>query len=187
MRRMIPGAGMLAASALIASAAVDAQTAGLQAEPVPPQQTYCSSPAHHALDFMLGNWLIYEHGELMALARVEKRQRGCWLLGEEQWVNDKYRRAGQTFRFQSAGLYAYSNNEWKLMAVDVMGGAFILKGQQRSDGAVEFVATEPRKGAFIKGVFEKVPNGDVKATGFSSSDGHTDWKLMFEYTYKRID
>jgi hypothetical protein len=164
-----------------------AQTQGLQTETPPPEQTYCAAPAFHALDFMVGDWLIYEHGELMATGHVEKRQRGCWLWSQEQWINDKYRRPGQAFRFQSAALYAYSNNEWKMMAVDIMGGAFVLRGQQRSDGAMELLATEPRKGVFIKGIYEKLPNGDVRATGFTSPDGRESWKQMFEYIYKRIN
>lgn len=165
-------------------ALADPPRAVLQTENPPPQQSYCATPDHHAMDFLEGDWLVYDKGELMAIAHVEKRGRGCFLYTENKWVNDKYRRPGQQFRFEGYGVYAYSNGQWKMMALDVMGGAFILHGGQISEGRMEFVATEPRFGAYIRASLQKLPNGDIRSTAQSSPDGRAGWKPMLDYIYK---
>lgn len=156
----------------------------LQTDSPMPQQSYCATPDHHALDFLEGDWLVYEKGELMAFAHVEKRGRGCFLVSENKWVNDKYRRPGQSFRFEGYGVYAFSNGEWKVFALDIMGGAFLLRGRRVAEGRMEFIATEPRYGVYIRASYEKLPNGDIRSSAESSPDGRTGWKPTLDYLYK---
>lgn len=149
------------------------------------EQTYCGSAEHRALDFLIGDWQVFEKERLSAFVHVEKQLRGCTLIAHTTFLSDKYRRPGQPFRFESIDVMAYSDGAWHLLGTDVMGGALPMKGKRNGEGAVEFMPVEPRKGVYIRAQYRPLPDGDVRVTGQSSADGSTNWKPFLDYLYKR--
>lgn len=150
-----------------------------------PEQTYCGSVEHRALDFLIGDWQVFEKNKLTAFAHVEKQLRGCVLIAHTNFLDDKYRRPGQPFRFESIDMMAYSDGAWYLLGTDIMGGTLPMKGERHDERTVDFTPVEPRKGVYIRAQYQPLPDGDVLVTGQRSLDGRNDWKPFLEYLYKR--
>lgn len=176
---------VLSAMTCLIAGAASAQTAAvLTPSTPPPEPTYCGSAEHRALDFLVGDWQVFEKDKLSAFVHVGKELRGCALIAHTSFLGDKYRRPGQPFRFEAIDVMAYSDGAWYLLGTDIMGGALPMKGKGNSEGAVEFTPVEPRKGVYIRAQYRPLPNGDVLITGQSSADGRSDWKPFLEYLYK---
>lgn len=170
---------------LIAGSAPAQTGAALTTNTTQSEQTYCGSAEHRALDFLIGDWQVFEKDRLSAFVHVERQLRGCVLIAHTSFLGDKYRRPGQPFRFEAIDVMAYSDGAWYLLGTDVMGGTLPMKGAKNSEGAVEFTPTEPRKGVYIRAQYRPLPDGDVVVTGQSSADGRTGWKPFLDYLYKR--
>ncbi|MCP3733820.1 hypothetical protein M9979_02870 [Sphingomonas sp. RP10(2022)] len=177
-----------AATVLVATGEVEsAQAQVLGTVVAPPEQTYCAEPGYRALDFLEGDWLVFENGQPMAFAHAESRQRGCWLSLESKWINDKYRKPGQEFHFAANDIIAYAHGVWTLMSVDIMGQPFIARGRQGPDGIIRFVSIEPRKDRYVRAYFERLPDGSVRSSAeYSDKPEMGAWKPMFEYLYKKL-
>lgn len=116
MSRFMPFARLVGlAMTCLAAGSACAQTAATLTTTHPqPEQTYCGSIEHRALDFLIGDWQMFEKDRLSAFVHVERQLRGCVLI-HTSFLGDKYRRPGQPFRFEAIDVIAYSDGAWYLL------------------------------------------------------------------------
>jgi hypothetical protein len=89
---------LLAASLCDQAFAADAAKQGEVAPGVALEQSLapasCDMPAHHQLDFWLGDWQVFDGNtnQLVAISHVEKHSEGCIIEERLNFLTDMYRR-----------------------------------------------------------------------------------------------
>ena len=91
--------------------------------------TTCDTPAHHQMDFWLGDWQVFDAAtrQLVAFDRVEKRYEGCVLQETLTFVTDMYRRPGAKVRLAGIAVNGFDGERWLQMWADNQWGAILLR------------------------------------------------------------
>ena len=175
MRSLILAAALTTACAATpAPAAVPAATPA--ATPAP-----CSSEAHHAFDFWIGDWDVYApDGSLAGENAITREEYGCLLV--EHWVNT----AGQTG--QSYNFLDPATNKWRQVwvsagAVIDYSGGLTETGSMLLEGSVTYQAGGPP--VPFRGEWTANPDGSV-TQHFQQGDPATgEWSDWFVGKYVR--
>jgi ketosteroid isomerase-like protein len=143
------------------------------------QTTPCTSPAHRAFDFWIGDWDIVAVGasEPSAHAVVESILGGCVL-------RERYEDA-TGLRGESFSSYDPSHGEWQQTWVTNRGQLLVIHGQRQGRdlvfaGAVKTAIGEDR----VRATW--APIGDtVRETAGISSDGGSTWTPWFDLIFRK--
>jgi hypothetical protein len=143
----------------------------------PPQQ-----PAHHELDFWIGDWDVFDQqGHKAGTNRIEKILNGVALL--EHWRGVDGHEGKSWFYFYR------QENRWKQIWVTDEGfvkeKAFVEK---LPNGGTRFRGEIPlRDGRKIldQTTLTPLPNGSVRQVIERSDDGAKTWKVSFDAIYRR--
>jgi ketosteroid isomerase-like protein len=145
------------------------------------QVTSCTSPAHRAFDFWIGDWDVLDAGSMQRSAHVivESILDGCVL-------HERYEDA-KGLRGESFTSYDPSRGDWQQTWVTNRGQLLIIRGNQRGR---DFVFS----GAVATAVGEDLvratwaPAGDaVRETADTSSDGGRTWRRWFDLIFQKRD
>lgn len=172
MRRLIPA---LAALILPACAAAP------EPAPAPAPASPCTSDAHHAFDFWIGEWDVFgANGTKAGENAITRAEYGCLLV--EHWVNT----AGQTG--QSYNFLDPATNQWRQVwvsasAVIDFSGGLTASGSMKLEGTITYQSGPP--GLPFTGEWTANPDGTV-TQHFEQYDPATGaWTPWFTGTYVR--
>jgi hypothetical protein len=149
--------------------------------------TPCSGPQHAEFDFWLGDWEVRSAaGQLLGRNRISKRHGGCVVL--EEWESAGGG-SGSSFN-----LYDAATRQWHQFWVDGSGTNWLssekdgspatLRGGIR-DGAMVMTShpdTLPSIG-LARATWRPSPDGGVRQTFESSTDGGRTWTVSFDGFY----
>jgi hypothetical protein len=171
MQRLI-AAGFAALAFLVAPA---------NAEEAPPPA--CTSAAHRALDFWIGEWDAYNTGTetLAGRSSIKSEDAGCVIT--EHWTS-----ARAAFSGRSLNLYDASSGKWRQFWADSFGDMTDFKGEAIESG-VRFVAEgdvspDERAPHIARMTLTRNADGSVRQIGETSPDGAA-WTVSYDFTYRR--
>ena len=149
----------------------------------------CRAPQYNEFDFWLGDWEVRNAaGNLLGHNRISKRHGGCVVL--EEWESAGGG-SGSSFN-----VYDQQTKEWHQFWVDATGTNWLSSDKQGNpvtmrggirDGAMVLTShpdTVPSIGA-TRVTWRPLPNGGVRQTFESSSDGGKTWTVSFDGFYER--
>ena len=151
--------------------------------------TPCSGPRYREFDFWLGDWEVRgANGQILGHNRISKQHGGCVVL--EEWESASGG-SGSSFN-----IYDQNTNQWHQFWVDASGTSWLssdrdgnpttLRGGMR-DGAMVLVShpdTLPSIG-LARATWRPLPDGGVRQTFESSTDGGKTWTVSFDGFYKK--
>jgi hypothetical protein len=137
----------------------------------------CDSPAHRALDFWLGRWVVNEGGKRVARSEIQRGADGCVVI-ERYRQEDGY--SGTSLSFYDPAL-----GRWRQTWVDSTGAVGEFTGEAASQ-AMQFAGeTHRADGTRIHRRMRLEREGDgVRQTSLASRDGVA-WKPHYELHYVR--
>jgi hypothetical protein len=151
--------------------------------------TPCSGPQYKEFDFWLGEWEVRSAaGQLLGRNRISKRHGGC--VVQEEWESA----AGGSG--SSFNVYDQQTKQWHQFWVDATGTNWLSSDKQGNpvtlrggirDGAM-VLTSHPDTLASIgstRVTFRPLPDGGVRQTFESSSDGGKTWTVSFDGFYKK--
>lgn len=152
--------------------------------------TPCSAPEHRQFDFWLGSWEVKSAaGQVLGRNRISRKHGGCVLF--EEWESAGGG-TGSSFSF-----YDENTKQWHQFWVDATGRNWLssdkdgnpttLRGGIR-DGAMLMLShpdSLPSIGA-IRVTWKPLPDGRVRQTFDSSSDGGKTWSTSFDGFYNKL-
>lgn len=157
-----------------------AQIVAAQANPLP---AACTSEAHAAFDFWIGEWNVYPVGSVnqVATSRVERLHAGCAL--REQWMpvqgeggsslNSLDRSTGRWHQ-----LWIGSAGETVRFEGGPVDGRMVLTGYWADyDG--------PGRDALVRMIFTPNADGSVRQYGEVSHDHGLSWRPGFDFIYRK--
>lgn len=182
-----PAPGVL--NQLRTSADFDALRADPRGKAIIEKLTPCAAPQYKAFDFWLGDWDVRNAaGQLVGHNRITKRHGGC--VVQEEWESA----AGGSG--SSFNVYDQQTRQWHQFWVDATGTNWLssdaagnpvtLRGGLR-DGAMVLSAhpdTLPSIG-LTRATWRPLPDGRVRQTFESSSDGGKTWTVSFDGFYTK--
>jgi hypothetical protein len=183
--RRVRSPGVRAASLLAALAMLPPVAARAQEEiQVPPR---CDTPAHHQLDFWVGEWQVFdsETKQLVAFDRVEKQYEGCVILEKLTFLTDMYRRPGLNVRLAGIAVNRFDGESWLQMWADNQWGAIVLRGKARAQGGMEFVTALPSRGRDVKLIYEPQPGGGLRIVQYVAPAASGKWVKFGDLSYRR--
>jgi len=141
----------------------------------------CTAPEHAALDFWIGQWLVYDADRVQAgTDTIERTADGCAIV--ETWqgaLGD----GGRSLNFYDA-----RTERWNQVWVGDTGGVVMQQGTA-GDGQVRF------QGETVRADGTKVQNrltisplegGRVRQLAEISTDAGRTWQPQFDFTYVRV-
>jgi hypothetical protein len=146
----------------------------------------CDTPAHHQMDFWVGDWQVFDAAtnQLVAVDRVEKQYEGCILQENLTFVTDMYRRAGVKVRLAGIALNRFDGESWLQMWADNQWGAILLRGAVNATGNMEFVSVIPSRNRDVKLVYEKHPDGTLRILQYVAPAGSGKWARYGDLIYR---
>lgn len=149
----------------------------------------CGGPQFKEFDFWLGNWEVRSAaGQLLGHNTISKRHGGCIVV--EEWEGA----AGGSG--SSFNMYDTQTKQWHQFWVDASGTNWLSSDKQGNpvtmrgglrDGAMVFMSnpdTLPSIG-LTRLTFRSLPDGRVRQTFESSTDGGKTWAVSFDGFYKK--
>jgi hypothetical protein len=173
---------MCAAIGLACSGAALGQTGAPVAPPSPTLPAPCSTPAHAALDFWVGEWDVFrpDTGAMVARSRIDKLH-GCVI--REQWM--PLAGAGGS----SLSHYDAVQRQWRQLWLDGTGSRVEFAGGPVGETMVLTgfwpSVNGPRNDGLIRMTYSRLPDGDVRQRGEVSTDQGVTWSLNFLFDYRR--
>ena len=151
--------------------------------------TPCSGPRYKEFDFWLGDWEVRNSaGQLLGHNRISKKHGGCVVL--EEWESAGGG-SGSSFN-----VYDQNTGQWHQFWVDASGTNWLssdkegnpvtLRGGIR-DG-VMVLSSHPDSLPSIgltRATWRPLPDGGVRQTFESSTDGGKSWTVSFDGYYKK--
>jgi hypothetical protein len=168
----------LAISALFAVSS-NAQTQSTQPPP------NCDAPAHHALDFWIGEWDAYraDNDHLAGRSSITASDGGCVI--NEHWTS-----LGAPYTGRSLNTFDSASGKWEQYWADSAGNHLYFIGGVQEGGAVSMATTGPSDAPGPNGqrqwqrvTFTPLPDGSVRQQGDVSPDGRT-WTLSYALIYR---
>jgi len=151
--------------------------------------TPCSGPQYKEFDFWLGDWEVRNAaGQLLGRNRISKQHGGCVVLEEWQGASGG---TGSSFN-----VYDHPTKQWHQFWVDGTGTNWLSSDKQGNpvtlrggirDGAMVMAShpdTLPSIG-LTRVTWRPLPDGGVRQTFESSSDGGKTWTVSFDGFYKK--
>lgn len=151
--------------------------------------TPCSGPQYRQFDFWLGDWEVRNAaGQLLGRNRISKRYGGCAV--HEEWQGASGLSGG------SFNVYDLATKQWHQFWVDSSGTNWLSSDAQGNpatlrggilDGAMVMLShpeTLPSIG-LSRATWRPLPDGRVRQTFESSSDGGATWTVTFDGFYSR--
>lgn len=177
-RRLLPGAAVALAAALLAGSAP-----ALEQTEAP---STCDRPQHHQLDFWVGDWRVFDAatGELVALDRVQKSYEGCVVEERLTFLTDMYRRPGVKVRLAGIAVNRFDGESWLQMWADNQWGAILLRGAPNAAGNMEFVTVIPSRHRDVKLVYETHADGTFRILQFIAPAGSGKWQKYGDLLYR---
>ena len=147
----------------------------------PPPSPACTSAAHRAFDFWVGDWEVTPTGkqQVIAHSKIERLYDGCAI--RENWMPFKQAGGG------SLSAYSTVDGRWRQRWIDssgttvdfdggLAGSAMVLTGLWR-----DLIA--PGKHALVRMRYTKGDDGSVRQFGEQSVDQGKSWQPSFDFTY----
>jgi hypothetical protein len=146
----------------------------------------CDTPAHHQMDFWVGDWQVFDAAtnQLVAFDRVEKQYAGCILQENLTFVTDMYRRPGVKVRLAGIAVNRFDGDTWLQMWADNQWGAILLRGTANAAGNMEFVSVIPSRKRDVKLVYEKHPDGTLRILQYVAPAGSGKWAQYGDLIYR---
>lgn len=134
---------------------------------------------HHQLDFWLGEWDVFDAGQLIARSSIQRLARSC-ALQETYLQADGY--SGQSVNFYDATL-----RKWRQTWVDQIGTVAEFTGEAVDGGMTLIGETHTVTGRVILRRMRLAPVGDdqVRQSSQRSDDGGATWHKAYDYQYRR--
>lgn len=153
--------------------------AALAAQQGPPKPI-CTTPAHHAFDFWLGDWDVADTaGTIIARSTITSRAAGCAVM--EHWQP-----TGQPDGV-SINWLEPTDGKWHQQWVGGGGWIAAFVGDVK-DGVMTIDGTAPirtPKGEiWSRMTYEKLPNGHVRQRVWNSTDKGATWTVSFAGDYR---
>ena len=149
----------------------------------------CSGPQYKEFDFWLGDWEVRNAaGQVLGRNRITKRHGGCVVM--EEW--DSASGGSGT----SLNIYDQSTKQWHQFWADATGTNWLSSDKQGNpvtlrggirDGAMVMTShpdTLPSIG-LNRATWRPLPDGGVRQTFESSSDGGKTWTVSFDGFYRK--
>ena len=165
-------------SALVVIGGACSSAAIAQAGPQPPD---CSPSEHRQLDFIVGEWDVFNTADNVqyATSRFEKVMNGCGV--RENY--DSPKAPGGSYYGTSYSAYDRKDGKWHQMYVDTNGDVAWYTGLLSGN---EMVLTAPGVGTKVrKMIYRPDANGAFRQIGSVSPDGGKSWNPGYDYTYRR--
>jgi hypothetical protein len=146
----------------------------------------CDTPAHHQMDFWVGEWQVFDATtkQLVAFDRVEKQYEGCILKETLNFVTDMYRRPGAKVRLAGIAVNRFDGESWLQMWADNQWGAILLRGRATATGNMEFVSVIPSRNRDVKLVYEKHTDGTLRILQYVAPAGSGKWTKYGDLEYR---
>jgi len=161
------------------------------AEPTAPlEQTSppasCDTPAHHQMDFWIGDWRVFDAttNRQVAFDRVKKRYEGCVIQEELTFLSDMYRRPGMPMRLAGIAINRFDGASWLQMWADNQWGAILLRGKPDPSGNMEFQSVIPSRNRDVKLVYEKQADGSLRILQYVAAAGSGKWVKYGDLSYR---
>jgi hypothetical protein len=151
--------------------------------------TPCTAPPYREFDFWLGDWDVRNAaGQLLGHNRITKRHGGCVIA--EEWEGAS---GGSGSSFNT---YDQQTRQWHQFWVDATGTNWLSSDSQGNpvtlrggihDGAM-VLSSHPdtlRSIGLTRVTWRPLPDGRVRQTFESSSDGGKTWTVSFDGFYKK--
>jgi hypothetical protein len=192
-RRAPRVAALLSIAAVsIATAADTAHPASIAPVPSHPATTAtppispCDTPQHHQFDFWVGDWRVFDasNGQLVGFDRVEKLDSGCIVQQNLTLITDLYRRPGVAYRLDGIGVNRFDGERWLELWADNQWGAIALQGAPEGDKAMVMTTLIPSRHRDLRLVWEKLPDGSVRALQYVAPAGSGKWTLFGDLLYR---
>ena len=170
VRGLAPRVLMLGALLLAASSAAAAS---------PASAARCPDAAHHAFDFWLGDWDVFEGASQKPVARVAvTRILGGCAVQEE--YSDTTGHRGRSF-----SIYDASRGVWHQTWVTNRGELLVIEGQFHG-GLMELTGADRTADGMerrVRGTWQAV-DGGVREIAVRSTDGDQSWTPWFDLLFK---
>jgi hypothetical protein len=148
----------------------------------PPPATLCQTPEHAQFDFWVGKWDVYpanKPDQLVAHSLIERLYNGCAV--RENWMPLKGAGGGSlnSYRPEKKQWEQYwtdSGNELNVYVGGIEDSKMVLTGISRTPNGA---TTSERM------IYEKLPDGSVTQTGYTSKDEGKTWGLSYKFIYRR--
>ena len=151
--------------------------------------TPCSGPQYKEFDFWLGDWDVRNAaGQVLGHNRISKRHGGCVVLEEWEGAAGGSGSSFNVYDAQTRQWHQYwvdaTGTNW--LSSDAQGNPVTLRGGIR-DGAMVLSAHPDtlRSIGLTRVTWRPLPDGGVRQTFESSSDGGKTWTVSFDGFYKK--
>jgi hypothetical protein len=143
------------------------------------QNRPCSDERSHQFDFWIGEWDVYDEGELAGSNSIQPILDGCVLL--ESWVGSGGSK-GSSFNFFNPG-----NQKWQQFWVWKNGATLELSGRFTGNRMVLEGKSKRKDGGEIFNRITRFKNDDaaVRQHWETSADQGKKWETAFDGLYKR--
>lgn len=158
---------------------VIAQDAGNDPDPT---AKICSSREHRQFDFWIGDWNVTSNEQPAGTNSIQSIHNGCAL--QENWQGAGPGGISGT----SFNIYDKATGQWHQTWVDSSGTLLLLNGAF-VDGAMVMSGTRPARDgtgtALHRISWTPNPDGTVRQLWEASSDGGSNWAVLFDGLYTR--
>lgn len=143
------------------------------------QVTPCTSPAHQAFDFWIGDWDVFAAGAAQSSAHVvvEPILDGCVL-------RERYQDA-TGLRGESFSSYDPSRGDWQQTWVTNRGQLLVIRGKAQGRDLVFAGAVKTATGEDLVRATWAPVGATVRETADTSSDGGKTWKPWFDLSFRK--
>jgi hypothetical protein len=148
----------------------------------PPPATLCQTPEHAQFDFWVGKWDVYPAAKpdrLVAHSLIERLYNGCAV--RENWMPLKGAGGG------SLNSYRPEKKQWEQYWTDSGNEMHVyVGGMQDSKMVMTGIGRGPDgTTSTLRMIYEKLPDGSVTQTGYTSKDNGKTWDLEYKFIYRR--
>jgi hypothetical protein len=173
--------------ALLAALLAMAAAAPIVSHAAEPSLDPCDTPQHHQFDFWVGDWQVFDaknNNQLVGFDHVEKHSHGCIVQQNLAMLTDLYRRPGVAFRLAGISVNRFDGESWLEMWADNQWGAIVLKGMPEGGKAMVLKSITPSRNRDLRLVWEKHPDGSVRALQYVAPAGTEKWELYGDLIYR---
>jgi hypothetical protein len=147
----------------------------------PPPATLCQTAEYSQFDFWVGRWDVYraDNNQLVAHSLIERLYAGCAV--RENWMPLQGAGGG------SINSYRPASKQWEQYWTDSVNDMNIYTGGIEDSKMVLTGVSHASNGAVspVRMVYEKLPDGSVTQTGYTSPDAGKTWQLSYKFVYRR--
>jgi hypothetical protein len=146
----------------------------------------CDTPEHHQFDFWVGDWQVFDAktNELVGFDRVEKHSQGCIVQQNLTMITDLYRRPGVGYRLAGISVNRFDGENWLELWADNQWGAIALRGMPEGGNAMVLRTITPSRNRDLRLVWERRPDGGVRALQYVAAAGSGKWELYGDLIYR---